>query len=47
MLKKGHLASCQAAETAGSDLSWHSWTHRHIEQINLLGDPALKLREED
>lgn len=47
MLKKGQLVSYQAAEAAGRDLSRHSWTHRHIEQINLLGDPALKLKEED
>jgi hypothetical protein len=47
MLKEGHLASYQAAGAAGSDISWHSSAHRAIEQLNLLGDPALKLREED
>ena len=47
MLNQGRLASYQAAEAAGRDVSWHSWTHRHLEQINLLGDPALKIRNED
>lgn len=44
MLNQGRNASYEAAEAAGRDVSWHSWTHRHLEQINLLGDPALKIK---
>jgi len=41
MLNAGRNAAYQAALTDGQDVSAGSWTNRHIEKINLLGDPHV------
>ncbi len=43
MLTEGRLAAYYAASAAGADVSWGSAAHSAMEQINLLGDPALTL----
>jgi hypothetical protein len=43
MLTEGRLAAYYAAADASADVSWGSAAHSAMEQITLLGDPALKL----
>lgn len=43
MLNAGRMSAYQAALAAGQDVSMGSWTNRHIEKINLLGDPYLRV----
>ncbi len=43
MLNAGRESAYQAAQTAGQDVSVGSWTNRHIEKVNLLGDPYLRV----
>jgi hypothetical protein len=43
MFTEGRLAAYYAASDAGVDVSWGSAAHSAMEQITLLGDPALTL----
>jgi len=41
MFTEGRLAAYHASSKAGVSVAWGSFTHRAMEQITLLGDPAL------
>jgi hypothetical protein len=43
MLNRGRQSAYQAALADGKDVSAGSWTNRHIEKVNLLGDPYLRV----
>ncbi len=43
MLNAGRESAYQAALANGQDVSVGSWTNRHVEKINLLGDPYLRV----
>jgi len=43
MLTSGRKSAYDAALGKGQDVSVGSWTNRHIEKINLLGDPHLRV----